>query len=97
MHLIQLLLPLRDNLGQPFREGLHAEVKTRLEKSFGGLTAYSHSPAEGIWNDSHDEILVYEVMVEVLDKAWWGGFRADLESAFRQDEVVIRVLPMERL
>ena len=44
-----------------------------------------------------DEIVVYEVMCETVDRAWWSNYRATLERRFRQDELVIRVQQVERL
>jgi hypothetical protein len=38
----------------------------------------------------HDEIVVFEVMTEALDAAWWGNYRSQLERDFRQDQIVIR-------
>ena len=103
MHLVQLLLPLADNDGRPFPAAHYAAVREELAGRFGGLTAYSRAPAEGLWAEgggdrpARDDIVVYEVMVDALDRAWWAGFRADLERRFAQDEIVVRAQPAERL
>lgn len=102
MHLVQLLLPLYDNDGRPFPTSQYASVRAGLTERFGGLTAYTRAPAEGVWNEgagraARDDIVVYEVMVDQLDRAWWGHFRADLERKFAQDELVARAVPVERL
>ena len=101
MHLVQLLLPLYDNEGRPFPASRYAGVRAGLTDRFGGLTAYTRAPAEGVWNEggraARDDIIVYEVMVEQLDRSWWRGFRADLERQFEQDELVARAMPVERL
>jgi hypothetical protein len=104
IHLVQLLLPLTDNDGRPFPGAHYAAVRDELTERFGGLTAYSRSPAEGLWDGvggagrpARDDIVVYEVMVDALDRAWWAGFRADLERRFAQDEIVVRAQPAERL
>ena len=104
IHLVQLLLPLTDNGGRPFPGAHYAAVRDELTERFGGLTAYSRSPAEGLWDGddgagrpARDDIVVYEVMVDALDRAWWAGFRADLERRFAQDEIVVRAQPAERL
>ena len=89
MHLVQLLLPLvaeRDAFD---------EVAHELTERFGGLTAYTRSPAAGLWKSpsdatERDDIIVVEVMVEELDKAWWARYRQDLEQRLRQKEVVVR-------
>jgi hypothetical protein len=94
MHLVELLLPLHDNSGQPFAAEKYAEVRRHLTECFGGLTAFTRSPAQGTTTESgtpvHDEIVVFEVMMEALDVSWWGRYRLHLEREFRQDQIVIR-------
>ena len=101
MHLIEFLLPLRDNEGEAFGQELFAEVREELVERFGGLTAFARSPAEGVWDEgagrSHDEIVVLEVMAEALDRDWWREYRGSLERRFRQNEVVIRASAVQRL
>lgn len=41
--------------------------------------------------------MVYEVMTEQLDRAWWADYRRALEVRFQQEEVVVRAQSMERL
>jgi hypothetical protein len=95
MKLIQILLPTHDNAGQRLPQKLHQMVKSELAKKFGGITAYSRSPAEGQWNKrgstQREEIIVYEVMVYRLVKSWWKEYRKMLEERFKQSRVVIRV------
>ena len=97
MHLIQILLPLYDNNRQALPRELFDRVAGELTERFGGLTAYTRAPAEGLWKEreasestTHDLIVIYEVMAESLDEGWWGGYRRSLERRFRQDVVVIR-------
>ena len=102
MYAIEILLPLFDNAGRRFGQALYGEVRRELVERFGGLTAFSRSPAEGLWEEgdgetSRDDIVIIEVMVETLDRAWWRGYRAELERRFRQDEIVIRAQDVERL
>ncbi|HJE70267.1 MULTISPECIES: hypothetical protein [Pseudomonadaceae] len=102
MYLIQLLLPLNDNDGQRLPGALFQEVREELVARFGGLTAFSRAPVEGLCQDEaerveDDELLVYEVMTEALDRAWWADYRRRLEAAFRQREILIRAQPTERL
>ena len=47
MHLVEILLPLNDNGGRPFRAEKYADVRQHLTERFGGLTAFSRSPAQG--------------------------------------------------
>lgn len=101
MHLVQLLLPLRDNQGAAFAASAFTRVRDELTERFGGVTAHLQAPAEGAWEeDGHverDQVVVFEVMVEPLDRAWWADYREQLRRRFRQDELVVRALGMERL
>ncbi|MBY0231951.1 MAG: hypothetical protein K2W96_21925 [Gemmataceae bacterium] len=94
MHLIQILLPLKDNEGVPHPPSLFAAVADELAERFGGLTAHTRAPAEGLWKPGgdgtvRDEIVVYEVMAEKAERRWWRGYRASLEERFRQERVVV--------
>jgi hypothetical protein len=102
VYLVQLLLPVYDNAGRPFPSSYYASVRDELAGRFGGLTAYTRAPAEGLWSDqggqaARDDIVVYEVMVERLDRVWWQSFRTKLERQFAQQELVVRAQPVERL
>jgi hypothetical protein len=100
-HLIQILLPLYDNDGHAFGEELFGKVRRELTERFGGLTAFTRAPAQGLWNDEgktkHDEIVVFEVMAKHLDAAWWRDYRSALEREFRQYTIVIRAQPVTML
>src|SRR5688500_20403681 len=102
MVLVEILLPVRDDAGQPFPRQLYDALGRELIERFGGLTAHSRAPAAGLWKEDsgatqRDDIVVYEVMVETLDPAWWAALRGDLEAKIRQDEVVIRSHEIRRL
>jgi hypothetical protein len=102
LQLIEILLPLRDNEGRRFEPALFGKVREELVEHFGGLTAFTRSPAEGVWKAeegerSRDEIVIFEVMADWLDRSWWRTYRAELEKRFRQDEIVIRTREVERL
>jgi hypothetical protein len=101
MHLVQLLLPVRDQDGKPFPRSQYRKIRQELTERFGGLTAYTRAPAEGLWDVGdevdYDDIVVYEVMVESLDRPWWREYRAGLERDFDQDELVVRAQEIERL
>jgi hypothetical protein len=103
MQLVQILLPLRDNEGKPFPPAEFARLRTVLTDRFGGLTAYTRAPAQGIWDpedgpgEQRDDVVIYEVMADPLDRAWWAALRRELEERFRQDEVVVRASEVERL
>ncbi len=101
MHLIQILLPLADNEGCPFGPEPFGAVRRELAERFGGLTAFTRAPAEGLWQGddgmARDDVIVVEVMVESLDAAWWAAYRHELETRFAQDAVVIRAHAVQLL
>ncbi len=102
MHLVQLFLPLRDNAGAAFPPALFGAIRAELTAAFGGVTAYQRAPATGLWEDDdttvqRDELVLFEVMVEALDRAWWRRYAGELAGRFRQDEILVRALPCEWL
>ena len=102
MHLVQLLLPLYDHEGRPFAREMFDRVRDELTDTFGGVTAYRRSPAEGLWKEedggvNRDAVVIYEVMAEELDRAWWKRYGEELKRRFRQEEMMIRALAVERL
>jgi hypothetical protein len=101
MQLIEILLPLRDPDGEAFAREAFGEVIEALTERFGGVTAFTRSPAEGVWQENgareKDEIVILEVMAETLERDWWRDFRKDLERRFRQDEIVVRASAIERI
>lgn len=93
MHLIQLLLPLYNNVGNPFAKELFFEVRKEIVSRFGGLTAYTRAPADGLWQESDHTVrddLVYEVITESLNENWWRDYRALLEKRFQQRSLLVR-------
>ena len=111
MHLVQILLPLYDNEGRRLPRALYADLARELTERFGGLTAHTRAPAQGLWLDDdaaaegeadrpavvRDEIVIYEVMAEELDAAWWADRRRALERDFRQETVVVRAQELRLL
>lgn len=104
IHLVQILLPLRDPDGAPFPRAALDRVRDELTERFGGATAYLRAPALGAWKDEdeggrveRDEIVIVEVMAESLDREWWGQYREELRRRFRQEELVVRATEWERL
>ena len=51
MHLVKIFLPLNDNNGRPFDAEKYVAVREHLTERFGGLTAFSRSPAQGTTSD----------------------------------------------
>lgn len=101
IHLVQLLLPLYRNDGAPVERAAFQEVREEMTDRFGGLTAYTRAPAEGLWKESaadseaaarttRDQIVVHEVMVRGLDVGWWQDYRRALERRFGQEALVVR-------
>ena len=102
MHLIQVLLPLYDNDGRPLPKDLFRTVAAELAERFGGLTAFTRAPAEGLWKEDRattvrDDIVIYEVLADRLERAWWRDYRAALETRFRQEQVIVRAQAVEML
>ena len=101
MYLVQMLLPLRDNEGRPFPAAPYAQLRAELVDRFGGVTCWQRAPASGLWEDEEgrqrDDLVLFEVMVESLDRDWWRACKARLERALRQDQLLVRVLPCEWL
>jgi len=100
--LVQILLPQYDNDGEPFPQHLFAATRQELVDRFGGLTAYVRAPARGVWQAddgtvARDDIVIFEVMADGLDRAWWKQFRVRLEGRFRQDTLIVRAMAVETL
>jgi hypothetical protein len=102
MHLIQLLLPLYDNSDVRFPRETFDHVRQELTDRFGGVTTFLRSPGEGFWRMAEnainrDDVVIFEVMTDELDRPWWVQYRRELEQRFRQIELVIRASLIERL
>jgi hypothetical protein len=78
-------------------------IRAELTERFGGVTAFVRSPALGTWADPNgmtaqqDEMVLVEVVVNDLDRAWWASYRTKLERLFRQDEIMMRAWDIERI
>jgi hypothetical protein len=77
-------------------------VRNELTERFGGVTAYLRSPAEGLWKETdgdvaRDDVVIYEVMTKELDRAEWKRYGEELAERFRQEEMMIRAISIERL
>jgi hypothetical protein len=99
---VQILLPLQDNDGQPQPPSLFRALEAELTTVFGGVTAYTQSPARGRWVEpggevSKDEIVLIEVSTEEIDPIWWATLRKRLADEFRQETIVIRATEIELL
>ena len=101
MFLVEILLPLYDNEGRRFGAGEFDRVSEELAARFGGVTAFGRAPGEGLWREgggeSRDRVVVFDVMTEELDRAWWRDYRVELERRFRQEKMVVRASEFEEL
>ena len=102
MRLVQILLPLYDNENRRFGPEAFERVKRELTERFGGVTVFRPSPAEGLWEGdggqvSRDQVVIFEVMAARLARRWWSSYRAELETRFRQELIVIRATSFEQL
>jgi hypothetical protein len=99
MHLVQLLLPVTDD--DTFAS-VHADLRDELTSRFGGVTAYSRAPAQGVWQPEgrgpvHDDVILLEVVVEHLQAEWWRALRHRLERALNQESIIIRAIAIDAL
>lgn len=97
MWLIQILLPLEDNDGKRLPRAPFERTRAELIERFGGITAHSGAPAEGVWKENDgsvllDRVVMLEVVVESVDRGWWENYRRELEARFRQKVIMIRLL-----
>ena len=102
MKLVQLFLPVYDQHGKAFPRAFFDQARSELTKRFGGVTAFLRSPAVGAWQKPggevcRDDVYLYEVMADALDRGWWQDYRARLERQFGQDVILVRVTDAEVL
>lgn len=97
MQTVEVFLPLDTGSCVPIDPGVIEGLIGGLADRFGGATAFTRAPAEGLWKETgsieKDRIVIIEVMVDELNEAWWKTYRSRLEAEFDQDEVMIRVTP----
>jgi hypothetical protein len=101
-HLVQLLLPLRTRDGAEVPGEMFSAVRAELTQRFGGVTAYSRSPATGLWKRSdaeveRDQVIMVEVVVDAFDREWWTQYRDRLARRFDQEEIHARAIAIERI
>lgn len=99
MHLVRFYLPVRDNAGQAFPVAMFRAIEAELSQRFGGVTAHLASPASGLWRESGtlhaDEVVIFEVLTEDVDRSWWAGYRARLARDFRQKQILLMLHAVE--
>jgi hypothetical protein len=103
LYLIQVLIPVRHKNGSRVPADEFVRLRRLLVETFGGLTEFSRSPARGLWKPDpkdvaeKDDIVVFEVMTETLDRTWWALIRQALEARLGQEMIVIRSQAIELL
>jgi hypothetical protein len=100
-HIIEIFLPLTDNQGKRFPETVYNALYEEMTERFGGVTAFTRAPAQGAEQTGRgavrDDIVIFEVMTESLDKSWWAALRRRLERQFAQERILIRATVAMRL
>lgn len=102
LQLVQLFLPLRDDQRKAFPRSDFDRVRKELTDRFGGVTAFARAPAVGLWEDEdgdvqQDDVVLFEVMADHIDREWWRTYGDQLKLRFRQEEILIRATAVERL
>ena len=105
MHLVQLLLPIvRPPEGAARSTDVYRALRAELVSRFGGVTAYTRSPAHGAWlpegeedpeDAVHDDVMMVEVVTARLDHEWWIALRQRLERELGQERLHLRALVVE--
>lgn len=97
MQIVEVFLPLNTGSGVSIGGDVIDGIIGGLADRFGGATAFTRAPAEGLWKQQaeiqKDRIIIIEVMVAEVDETWWKGYRGRLEAELEQEEVMIRVTP----
>jgi hypothetical protein len=102
MWLVQILLPAFGKEGRAIARHIFRETALQLARDFGGVTAYTRAPAEGLWRNKgqkleHDDIVIYEVMAKSVNPRKWALRKKQLATTFRQDEIIVRSVPFRPL
>jgi hypothetical protein len=99
MYMARFYLPLCDNAGEAFPPRMFRIVEAELFRRFGGVTAHLQAPASGLWREqgkTHvDEVVIFEVILDKADRAWWSSYRERLEHDFRQKRILLVLVPLE--
>ncbi len=56
VHVVEIFLPLKRSDGSDQPRALFGAVRGELVDRFGGLTAFTRSPAEGLWEAAPGEV-----------------------------------------
>ena len=73
-------------------------VRDELTERYDGVTAPpGRLPNETKAARIQDDIIVYEVMMEKVNRDGWKQYRVSLERTFRQEEIVVRAIAFDKL
>jgi hypothetical protein len=86
-YLVEIFRPLADKAGETFPTEKFSRVVEELKRKFGGVTVYDRSPAKGKTITSSDDIVVFEVMTDDLERAWGPPAGRRLEAKLRTKSV----------
>ncbi len=90
-HEIVVHLPLCYNDGSSIEPEKFAETAEELAQRFGGSTYLGQ--VSGTWvhegRTYHDDLYVWQVVVERFDVGWWAGYKEILKARFCQLEIWI--------
>lgn len=95
MQLIEIFLPVYDDNGIELPSPLYARTCDELVARFGGVTAHARSPASALRFSSegealHDDVIVYEVIAEHVERRWWSEYRKTLQDRFAHRALMVR-------
>jgi hypothetical protein len=102
VYLIQLLLPAFLRQGDDAASDPVAQTRRELIETFGGLTAYLRTPAQGVWTSpdgdrAQDDVVMVEVVAERFDRTWWREYTQRLARRFAQEAIHVRALQVDVL
>lgn len=102
MYLIQFLLPLYNNEGIPFDKKVFNNIEEELTQYAGGITSYKRTPATGLWKETNkkticDEVILFEIMIDNIDIAFWNAYKIKLQQLLTQNEIIIRASSIQLL
>src|SRR5688572_9125072 len=97
-----MLLPTRSAAGAAFADELVRRTREELIERFGGLTAYTRSPATGVWTSpdgdvEEDKVVMIEVLSGRFEKDWWRSYAETLKQRFEQETIHVRATDVDVL
>jgi hypothetical protein len=97
-----MLLPTKSGEGDAFPNHLLRHTREEIVRQFGGITAYTRSPAAGEWMSpdgsvAQDDVVMIEVVADAFDRPWWRDYADLLKERFSQESIHIRATSVEIL